>query len=333
MVRLLFLLSTAFSLTALANAGDGQGTPSGLTPEEVIVRMEERFQRQVISLESYQDQRRYSVRHRLLGNSTFWVVQEDYVAPGEKHFEVLERGGSGTVQKRVFARLLHVEQETARETVRPQVDLSRDNYDFRYLGFDEKSDAYKFQASPIGENDYLLRGTIWVNAEDYGVQRIEGEPAKRHSILIQSVHFVHEFARFGKAWFPVHHRSETKLRLFGTAILEIQYFDYRWQTRAPGAAINLPVGGPSNSPLSIDFSRSASLRGMFPLSFRKLTPAEVRIPPGTGHAPWSSGPHSAAIGWPVQIGSLGGAIAAVLALGLVLPGKRNKRPAGREGEI
>jgi len=237
------ILCSCLWLVATASASDAPA-PSGLTAEEIIARMEERFRRQIQTLESYQDQRRYSVQHRLLGNSTFWVVEEKYVAPGEKQFQVLERGGSGAVQKRVFARLLEVEQETARAAVRPQVDLSRENYNFTYQGFDAGENAYKFQAIPRGSNDYLLRGTIWVNAEDFAVQRIEGEPAKSHSILIKRVHFVHEFARFGDVWFPVHHRSETELRLFGTATLEINYFDYHWQTNAPGTATNRPAAGP-----------------------------------------------------------------------------------------
>jgi hypothetical protein len=205
-----------------------------MPPDQIIARMERRFLKQIHDLESYQDQRRYSVSHRLLGNSTYWLVEENYSAPGDKRFEVLQRGGSATVQKRVFARLLDVEQETANEAVRPQVDLSRSNYDFTYLGFDESAGAYKFEAEPRGTNAYLLRGTIWVNAEDFAVQRIEGEPATRHSILIKRVHFVHEFARFGEFWFPVHHHSETELRLFGKATLDIDYSGYQWQTRQRG---------------------------------------------------------------------------------------------------
>jgi hypothetical protein len=222
------------ALAALCVAGIARaGQPRRLAPpEEVLRRMEERFERQIAELESYRDLRRYSVAHALLGDGTFWIVEENFSAPDEKRFEVLERGGSGAVQRRVFARLLEVEQETARQAVRPLVDLSRRNYDFTYSGFDEAANAYRFEATPRGENEYLLRGTIWVNAEDFAVTRIEGEPARRHSLLIQRVRFVHEFAKFGEFWFPVHHRSETKLRLFGTATLEIDYSGYQWQARS-----------------------------------------------------------------------------------------------------
>lgn len=219
-------------LLGLAEDGFAGAKPSAaLSAEEIVERMEERFQQQLAALESYQDQRRYSIAHPLLGDGTYWIVQENFSAPDAKRFKVLERAGSSAVQKRVFARLLEVEQETAREPVRPQVDLSRDNYDFTYLGFDDSADAYRFEATPRGENKYLLRGTIWVNAEDFAVQRIEGEPAQRHSMLITRVRFVHEFAKFGEFWFPVHHRSVTELHLFGTATLEINYSGYQWQAR------------------------------------------------------------------------------------------------------
>jgi hypothetical protein len=225
----------SFLTAGLSHAGQPNGAEATPLPaDEVLTRMEQRFQQQIAALESYRDRRRYSVSHRLLGNGTFWVVEENFTAPDEKHFDVLERGGSGAVQKRVFARLLEIEQETALATVRPQVDLSRANYDFAYLGFDDEANAYKFAATPRGSNDYLLRGTIWVNAEDFAVERIEGEPAKQHSLLIKRVHFVHQFAKFGDVWFPVHHRSETELRLFGTATLEIDYSGYQWSIGAQG---------------------------------------------------------------------------------------------------
>jgi outer membrane lipoprotein-sorting protein len=230
--HLLFICTLVLMATA-GFASDRAASPN-LPPDQIIVRMERRFLKQIHDIESYQDQRRYSISHRLLGNSTYWLVEENYSAPGDKRFEVLQRGGSAMVQKRVFARLLEVEQETAREAVRSQVDLSRNNYDFTYLGFDESAAAYKFQAAPRGANAYLLRGTIWVNAEDFAVQRIEGEPATRHSMLIKRVHFVHEFARFGEFWFPVHHHSETELRLFGSATLDIDYSGYQWQSRQQG---------------------------------------------------------------------------------------------------
>ena len=221
------------ALLFLSVAAPGSAVaPPALDPEEILSRMEQRYEHQLQALESYQDRRRYSVTHPLLHKPTYLLVVESFRAPEEKRFEVLERSGSGKVQKRVFSRLLEVEQENARESARPAVDLSRRNYSFRLKTFDQAADAYVFDAEPRTPNPYLLRGKIWVNAEDYGIQRIEGEPAKKPSFLVRRTVFVHEFAKFGDFWFPVHHRSESDLLLFGRAVLEISYFDYQWQVQS-----------------------------------------------------------------------------------------------------
>ena len=206
-----------------------QGLPPTLAPEQILARMEQRYEQQLRALESYQGRRRYSMAHPLLGNGTYLLVEENYLAPEQKRFQVLERGGSSAVQKRVFSRLLQVEQETARESQRQQVDLCRRNYHFTFQEYDTAAGAYVFEVKPQSANPYLLRGKVWINAQDFAVQRIEGEPATRHSVLIRQTRFVHEFARFGDFWFPVHHRSETDLLLFGRAILEISYFNYQWK--------------------------------------------------------------------------------------------------------
>ena len=212
-----------------APASSAPGIPPKLAPEQILARMEQRYEQQLRALESYQDRRRYSITHPLLGSGTYLLVEENYLAPEQKRFQVLERGGSSAVQGRVFSRLLQVEQETARESQRRQVDLCRRNYHFTFQEYDTAAGAYVFEVKPQSANPYLLRGKVWINAQDFAVQRIEGEPATRHSVLIRQTRFVHEFARFGDYWFPVRHRSETDLLLFGRAILEISYFDYQWK--------------------------------------------------------------------------------------------------------
>jgi len=204
-------------------------SPSAPAPEQILTRMERRYEQQLQAVASYQARRRYSVEHSLLKKPSYLVVDEKYRAPEEKRFQTIERGGSSEVQGRVFARLLAVEQETARESVRRQVDLSRRNYEFTFQKYDSIAGAYVFAVEPRGSNPYLLRGKIWINEQDFAVQRIEGEPVRRPSAFVRQSRFVHEFARFGEFWFPVRHHSETDLRLFGRAVLEISYFDYHWQ--------------------------------------------------------------------------------------------------------
>ena len=203
--------------------------PALLAPKEVLARMEKRIEHQYAALESYRARRRYSAAHPVLGDSVYLLVEEQYRAPGEKDFQVLESSGPAAVQKRLFSRLLQAELDNAPEEARQAVDLCRRNYQFTFQEYDATAGAYIFQVEPRTSNPYLLRGKIWVNAEDFAVQRIEGEPAQRHSVLIRQTHFVHEFAKFGDFWFPVRHHSKANLFLFGSATLEITYYNYDWQ--------------------------------------------------------------------------------------------------------
>lgn len=207
------------------------GMPSTPAPGEILTRMEHRFEAQTRALASYQARRSYSVEHSLLDQPGTLVVEEQYCAPGERTFRVIERSGSSVVQEKVFSRLLEVEQATAPEAVRRDLDLNRRNYRFTYDRYDPATGAYLFAVEPRGSNPYLLRGKIWINAQDFGVQRIEGEPIQRHSAFVRQTHFVHQFARFGEFWFPVRHQSETDLFLLGRAVLRINYSNYHWQEK------------------------------------------------------------------------------------------------------
>ena len=204
-------------------------SPSLLAPEEVLTRMEVRIEQQFAALDSYRARRRYSAAHPLLGDSVYLLVEEHYRTPGEKEFQVLDRGGPAAIQKRLFSRLMQAEIDTSPEEERRAVDICRRNYQFTFQEYDATARAYVFQVEPRTSNPYLMRGKIWVNAEDFAVQRVEGEPAKRHSFWVRRTHFVHEFGKFGDFWFPVYHHSKSKIFPFGSATLEITYYDYDWQ--------------------------------------------------------------------------------------------------------
>jgi len=229
-----FVLST-MSVLLLAGVAPqtsrGASAPRATAPEEIIAHMERRSAQQLQALESYQDRRRYVAEHAMLSQPAFWVVEEDFRAPQQKELRVLERSGPAFLERQLFSRLLSAELEAARGTARLATELCRRNYRFTFREYDAAREAYVFDVQPLSESPYLLRGTVWVNREDYGVMRIEGEPAQSQSFWVRQSHFVHEFARFGEFWFPVRNRSEAELRMFGRATLEINYYDYRWQTR------------------------------------------------------------------------------------------------------
>ena len=102
--------------------------------------------------------------------------------------------------------------------------------------------TYVINAIPKRHDKYLFRGRIWVDAEDYALRRVEGEPAKNPSFWIRSVHFTQEYRKNGAFWFPVATTSITEARIFGTTTVDIHYSDYAPNSEAaPGLAGPVPA--------------------------------------------------------------------------------------------
>ena len=86
--------------------------------------------------------------------------------------------------------------------------------------------AYLNEVVPKRQDKYLFRGRTWVDAEDYALARVEGQPAKNPSFWTRSVHFVQQYRKNRFFWFPSSTDSVTEARIFGTTRVSIRYFDY-----------------------------------------------------------------------------------------------------------
>ena len=65
-----------------------------------------------------------------------------------------------------------------------------------------------------------------MDAEDYALARVEGEPAKNPSFWTRNVHFVQQYHKDGAFWFPTSTTSVTEAEIFGRTKVNIRYFDY-----------------------------------------------------------------------------------------------------------
>jgi hypothetical protein len=90
----------------------------------------------------------------------------------------------------------------------------------------ETGPAYVLQVSPRTENKYLIPGRIWVDANDYSIVRIEGQPARNPSFWVRSVHFVHTYQKVGSFWFASSTHTTSEIRIFGESELTIENSAY-----------------------------------------------------------------------------------------------------------
>jgi hypothetical protein len=170
------------------------------------------------------------------------VVDVTYRAPDSKEFSVVSQKGSKFIIDHVFKKLLEGEQEAANEENRRNTALSTENYDFTSAGYENtpNGEQYVLNLLPKTRNKYLYRGKIWVDAKDFAVVRIEGEPARNPSFLIKKTEVKHRYVKVNDFWLPAENHTESVIRLGGRAILSIEYKDYRITKAAP-------LRGPENA--------------------------------------------------------------------------------------
>ena len=79
-----------------------------------------------------------------------------------------------------------------------------------------------------------------MNAKDFAITRVEGEPAVNPSWWTVKTDFKRRYQKIGDFWLPESNESETKVRVFGTAVLSIEYRDYQITQAGRGTVASPP---------------------------------------------------------------------------------------------
>jgi outer membrane lipoprotein-sorting protein len=238
-----FLRASACLLVCLPAAAQEAYRSAPLTANEVMERVAAMNELRNKALENYSSLRSYHLEcHCLSHKQADMVVRADYHAPDKKQFTIVSESGSGTVRNRVFKKLLEAEQESMSEDNRQSSAMTTENYTFQLSDY-KQTDAdefYVLEAKPRNKNKFLFRGRIWVNAKDFAITRVEGEPAQNPSWWTVKTDFKRSYQKIGDFWLPESNESETKVRILGTAILTISYGEYQiTETRGTKLALSL----------------------------------------------------------------------------------------------
>jgi len=231
----------AYCLTPLQTADSarssysaGSASPSA---EQIAQKLQERNAERAAALNQFNGTRVYRMQYRgITGDrDAEMVVNVTYRAPDAKEFSVVSQSGSKFVIDHVFKKLLEGEQEAANEENRRNSALTNENYEFTLAGYETTPEGaeYVLNLLPKTKNKFLYRGKIWVDAKDFAVVRIEGEPAKNPSWWIKKTEVKHRYVKVNDFWLPAENHTESLIRLGGRAILSIEYKDYKITKASP----------------------------------------------------------------------------------------------------
>ncbi len=206
--------------------------PNGSLPvAQIVKRLQEKNAERAAALDQYEATRVYRMQYRGFPSDrdAEMVIDMAYHAPNSKEFSVVSQTGSKFIIEHIFKKLLEGEQEAANEENRRHTALTTENYDFTLAGYEPAPDGgrYILDLAPKTKNKFLYHGKIWVDAKDFAVVRIKGEPGKNPSFWIKKTDVEHSYVKVGNFWLPSENRTESVIRLGGIAKLSIEYKDYR----------------------------------------------------------------------------------------------------------
>jgi hypothetical protein len=243
---LLLLITLATSSFADADLR----SPPLLSTDVIVQRLMAANTQRNQALRGYRGTRVYHLSYRgLFGSHDAGMqVEATYTAPDRKDFKVVSQSGSKLLVNRVLMKLLSSEQDAQKEQNRTELEISPKNYDFVLAGTEHSpsGDFYVLEASPRGKSKYLYHGKLWVDARDFAVARMQGEPARNPSLWVSHTQIEYRWAKIAGFWLPVHNESVTQVRMGGKATLTIEYTDYqvtgvnRANPHGPGGNSTLP---------------------------------------------------------------------------------------------
>jgi hypothetical protein len=191
--------------------------------------------------------------YRLSGTSGSSVDSDvtaeiNFRPPMNKDYHIQKASGSKRGEQ-IVRRLLDREVKASSPESETRSALTRENYDFIYLGetlFDGEA-CFRLELKPKKKAIDVIAGEALVDKKSFFIRRIEGDIAKTPSWWLKRVHVILLFADFQGAWLQTSMQAVADVRLVGQHTLTSQIVAYRRSevvasTRIQGAEKGLARG-------------------------------------------------------------------------------------------
>lgn len=231
--------ASTFIHAALLLSAASWGTPTAyaqaISPvEQIVAQMQLHETNQSRELKHYEAIRHYQVQYRGFGTLTAKMdVGINFDSLSGKSFRILSKSGSRLLCDKVLKRAVDSEEEASKD--RDSTALNVANYRFQLVGTQQLSgrSTYILRVDPLKNSKFLYRGRVWIDAVEYAVVKIEAEPAQNPSFWISSTRIDYSNSKTDGVWLPQKSRSESKIRIGGTAVLTIDYGTYHVVVASP----------------------------------------------------------------------------------------------------
>ena len=211
LVHIAWMVGMASSVLMAQNSGPA--TPANPDLQTIVTRMMSAQQRNKDLSRAIVIRRDYQLLDKGYEQKARVIANVTYLPPDHKQYEVeSSHGGMGEkILRDVLDR--ETEKKDAKETARKE--FSPDNYTFALAGSEDLNGrkCFVLEINPRHDDKDLLRGRVWIDAENFNIRRVEGNTAKSPSWWIRDLHILMSFSEVDGMW----------LRTFTQAVANVRF--------------------------------------------------------------------------------------------------------------
>ena len=208
-----------FYLLALVPCAVAQTESAVPTVETITARMAQARTENRAHFRPYRVTREYKLfgKERVTTKSEV-IADMTFVTPDLKKY-VIQHTDGNVMGEKIVHRVLDGEVGVAKDS--SSTDISRDNYDVHFIREEEVSArrCYVLELLPRRNDKNLLRGEVWVDANTYLLQRVEGQPAKSSSWWVRDMRIVLLYSDVDGMWLQTALEATANVRILGPSAI------------------------------------------------------------------------------------------------------------------
>jgi hypothetical protein len=207
-------VSWCLLLAAAATANAELITPAP-SVDVIVERMSAAREENRARFQSFEVLRSYRLCSRECENTKSEITADISYGPAGAQSYSIHKASGVPMGETIVRKILEGEKEVL---ANPSAsDISPNNYSFSLIGTDsvDGHPCYLLGLKPRRKDHKLLVGTVWIDASNYLIVRVEGQPSQPVSFWIHNVHITLEFQQVHGMWIQAGFRSTGDVRLLG----------------------------------------------------------------------------------------------------------------------
>ncbi len=159
------------------------------------------------------------------------LVKTTYTRQAGKSYEIVSQSGSSLWRNEVLHTLLDNEKRMSQPGNVQTALIDSANYEMK-LDTNPRQrlndrDCLVLDITPRHNSEYLFKGTLWVDAQDFGIVQLKGTASKSAFFLASAAQVLRQYDEMDALPMATHAQAVSGSSLLGQTIVKIDYTNYQ----------------------------------------------------------------------------------------------------------